>query len=124
MAEIAGSNPAEPTALFSIGGENMADDELDTDKKLHNQLHNIDKEAPAHNRDDDVEPSSFLEMSLRDYEQRTGKRRPECSGGRLSPILSPNPTRQLQAPTGLSTVARNLKTWKALPPIFRSRKPI
>jgi len=26
----------------------MADDELDTDKKLHNQLHNIDKEAPAH----------------------------------------------------------------------------
>ena len=123
MAEIAGSNPAEPTALFSIGGENMADDELDTDKKLHNQLHNIDKEAPAHNRDDDVEPSSFLEMSLRDYEQRTGKRRPECSGGRL-PILSPNPTRQLQAPTGLSTVARNPKTWKALPPIFRSRKPI
>ncbi|MGB7902323.1 MAG: hypothetical protein WCG09_07785 [Halobacteriota archaeon] len=124
MAEVAGSNPAEPTFFSQLDANIMADDEHDEDKKLHNQLHNIDKEAPAQNRDDDVEPSSFLEMSLRDYEQRTGKRRPECSGGRLSPILSPNPTRQLQAPTGLSTVARNPKTWKALPPIFRSRKPI
>ena len=93
MAEVAGSNPAEPTALFSIGGENMADDELDKDKRLHNRLHNIDKEASEQNRDDD-EPSSFLEMGLRDYEHRTGKRRSKMH--RWEPesdaISKPDPT--------------------------------
>jgi len=102
----------------------MADDEHDEDKKLHNRLHNIDKETPAQNRDDDVEPSSFLEMSLRDYEHRTGKRRPKMH--RWEPesdtISKPDPT--ATSADGLSTVARNPKTWKALPPIFRSRKPI
>jgi|GEM_PF-265344 len=76
MAEVAGSNPAEPIFFFESEAKIVADDEHDEDEKLHNQLCNINKKAPAQNRDDDVGPSSFLEMSLRDYEQGTGRRRP------------------------------------------------
>ncbi len=124
MAEVAGSNPAEPTFFCQMDARAMPDDEYQQDDHLHNKLHNIDKEAPEQNKDDDDQPSSFLEIGLRDYEHRTGKRRPKMH--RWEPesdtISKPDPT--ATSADGLSTVARNPKTWKALPPIFRSRKPI
>ena len=96
----------------------MADDEHQKDDHLHNKLHKTETAATRKEVDDDDEPSSFLEMYCATTNKTQARDARKCTGGSLSPIRSRNPTRQLQAPMGLSTVAKNPQNWKALPQII------